>query len=384
MQDNIRDEFSIFELDKKFIYFDSASGTLKPKIVVDEINWFYNLAPINIHSMNNKKGVEIFKKIEETRKLAGELVGAYPEEVIFTSGTTDSLNKAANMISKAIQKDDEIILSYYNHISNILPWEVVAKKNGAKIIYSKNIIDDINSKTKIIAFSQMNNTIEQHINMERLLKFVKKHNVILVNDAAQAIVHSEVLISEADVIAYSGNKIYGPTGTGVLIIKKELLHLLKPSTYGGSQISVMEEGEWTYKDSNKKFEPGTINTAGLVGFGKALKWFDENVENNKDKIKIVKNYFYEKISELKDFKIISRKADSNVVFSHKKINSQDIVSYLGHKDIYLRSGEHCAKMLKKIIDTRSSIRASFGIYNTKEEVDKVIYELKNGDSFLSF
>lgn len=368
-----------FPLLKKIIYLDNAAGTLKPKQVVDEIANFYLNMPINPHSVDSPIGSKVAQKIANTRKLAADLINASDKEIIFTGGTTDSLNRTALMFKTFLKEGDEILISKYNHISNIIPWIEVAKVKKAKIVFAENIIDNITDATKVVCYAQVNNTVNQNIDITRLYKEVKKHNAVLVNDAAQAIFHEKVSLNEADVIAFSGNKIYGPTGIGVLAIKKELLGLLKPATFGGGATSVMRGIDWQVKEGVKGFEAGTPNTAGIIGLGKAVEYFN-NIKTNHEKE--IANYAYDELSKLEGIKIITRRGDFNTLFNYKNYSSQDIVSYLGNKGIILRSGLHCAKIVKEIFDIEYSIRLSIAAYNNKEDIDKLIKELKNGGDFI--
>ena len=370
-----------FPLLEKIVYLDNAAGTLKPKQVVEEISNFYLQSPINPHSVDSSMGSIVKKKIINARKLTADLIDASTEEIIFTAGTTDSLNRTALMFKAFLKKGDEILISKYNHVSNIVPWIEVAKETKSKIVFSENIINDIRDNTKVVCYAQMNNTINQNINIKKLYEKVKKHNAVLVNDAAQAIFHEKASLQEADVIAFSGNKIYGPTGIGVLAIKKELLSLLKPATFGGGATGFMKGQDWKAKEGYRGFEAGTPNTAGILGLAKGIEYFNNIKENNE---KEIANYAYDKLSKVKGIKIITKRGDLNTLFNYKNYNSQDIVSYLGHKGIILRSGLHCAKIITEIFDIKYSIRLSIAAYNNKTDIDKLIKELKNGGDFIDF
>lgn len=369
-----------FPLLKETIYLDSSAGSLKPLNMINAISEFYRDYPINPHSMDSKLGIKVYEKINECRELVSLLTDSYPEEVIFTSGTTDSLNKAAHMFSSFIKEGDKIVISKYNHSSNAVPWIQLAKRNKASIIFSENLIDDIDTKTKIVAYSQMNNSLIKHIDHDELFEKVKEVGAVLVNDAAQAITYEKVSLEKCDVIAFSGNKIYGPTGIGVLVIKKELLELLDPIFSGGGSISKFDESGIINKNNVKRFEPGTYNSAGIIGLAEGIKYFKRH--DNIDYKNELSIYTYDQLKKINNLEIISSKGDPIILFKIKGIPSQDIVSYLGHKNIILRAGRHCALYLFDSLNIDDTIRISFGCYNNKEDIDKMIDAIKNGGDFL--
>lgn len=373
-----------FPLLKNVVYLDSAAAGLKPLEVVKSVSDFYLEYPINSHSGDSRLGVLVAQKISEARDLVASLVKASSEEVIFTSGTTDSLNKIANMLQSKLSAGDEILLSYLNHSSNIIPWMEIVKKTNAKIIFSANIINDISDKTKIIAFAQTNNTLDIQMDMKAIKAKAESVKAIVVNDAAQAIVHEEVSLSEADVIVFSGNKLYGPTGIGALVIKQELLNTLKPVTFGGGAVAEITTSSWIGKDSYYKYEPGTQHAAGILGLGAAIKYLNSlGLEAKKHEVDVA-NYAFDQLTELEDIEIYSKRGDLIIMFNLGKYSPQDVVSYLGHKDIILRAGEHCARLGSEITDFSASIRVSIAHYNTNEDIDKMIKAIKNGGDFLDF
>ena len=225
-----RKDFPFLE---KYVFLDSGGGALKPRQVVEAVSDFYLNNPINTHSADSPIGQKVIKDVNNARNLVAELIGASSDEIIFTSGTTDSLNKISQMFKTFLKKDDEILLSIFNHTSNVVVWQTVAEQTGAKIVFSQNLIEDITPKTKIVSYAQVNNTINKNIDITRLYKETKKMGAVLVNDAAQAILHGDVSLHDSDVVVFSGNKLYGPTGVGVLAVRKELLSFLKPVTFGG-------------------------------------------------------------------------------------------------------------------------------------------------------
>lgn len=379
MNNKIRKDFPFL---KKVIYLDSAAGLLKPRSVVEAMSDFYINYPMNPHNIDSKYGIKVHNKIIDARKEVANFIHFDDDEIIFTSGTTDSINKFALMIKHNLSKGDEILLSFYNHSSNIVPWIEIAKEIGAVIKYSENLIEDVNSKTKIVAFASMNNTLIKDIDYEKLRTKCNEYGTIMFNDAAQSIVHQKTNWTNFDVIVFSGNKIYGPTGIGVLAIKKSIMKTLKPAIFGGGATSSINYTEWTGSgDIIANLEAGTPNTAGIIGLSEALKYY-KNIPNVSDYEKEIASYAYDKLTSLSKVKMISRRGDVNLLFNIDGYNSHDVVSYLGNRNIILRSGLHCAHMVKTMGVYDSSIRLSIAFYNNKKDIDKLVNVLKTTDMFI--
>ena len=376
-----RDDFPLL---KKTIYLDSGAGTLKPLPVIAKVVDYYKNYPINNHSTDSKLGEIVIKKINQTRKIIANLVDCKMEEIIFTTGTTDGINKISRTLDHLVNKGDEIIISEYAHSSNAAPWIQLAKRNKAKIIMSNDIINDINQKTKIVAFAQINNSIHKENDIAAIYQKVKAFGGVLINDAAQAINSTKVTIKNADVIVFSGTKLYGPTGSGALIIKKEFLKTLKPEIVGGGSVMDFDANNIWLKPGFDGFEPGTLNVAGIIGMGAGIEYMVKYDDFNHKK-KLVK-YAFDKLSKIKDVQMISQRSDYNVLFKIKNIPAQDIVSYLGNRNIILRAGKQCALYLFSKNKYEESIRMSFGLYNEKSDIDTTIKiikkELKKGGGFL--
>lgn len=379
MNKKIRKDFPFL---KKVVYLDSAAGLLKPIPVVKAISDFYLKYPMNPHNIDSKYGIIVHNKINETRELIASYLNFNKDEIIFTSGTTDSINKFALMFKNCLKKGDEILLSFYNHSSNIVPWIEIAKASGAVVKYSENLIDGINKNTKLVAFASMNNTIIQNIDYTKLKEKCDECGAILFNDAAQSIVHQSMDWSIFDVIAFSGNKIYGPTGIGVLAIKEKIAKKLNPAIFGGGATTSIDYTEWKGSgDFVANFEAGTPNTAGIIGLGEALKYYKSLGDVSSYEHELA-NYAFDKLISTNKVEMFSKKGDVNILFNIKGQNSHDVVSYLGNRNIILRSGLHCAHMIKTKGVYDSSIRLSLAFYNTKKEIDKLISILSNVDMFL--
>ncbi|MCK5867560.1 MAG: aminotransferase class V-fold PLP-dependent enzyme [Mycoplasmataceae bacterium] len=373
----MRNEFPLL---KNTIYLDSAAAMLKPVSVIQVNSEILQEFPINPHSIDSALGSKLYAKLEEATKLIASFIDATKEEIIFTSGTTDSLNRVAQMFKIFLKKDDKIILSSGNHSSNATPWIEIAKQTGAKIVFSDDLISDIDSKTKIVSYAQVNNSLSQNIDKYDLYDKVKSVGAVLVNDAAQAINSEIVSLEDSDVVVFSGNKIYSPMGVGVLAINKELLEVLKPSFTGGGSVVSYDEESIRYKEGIRSFRAGTPNTAGIISMAKGIEFFKDNF--NPTHLNNLYKYAYKELNKLDKITMISKYEDSIVLFKVNDHSSQDVVSFLGHRDIILRAGKHCAIYLFNKLNIDDSIRMSFGIYNTKKDIDAVVEIIKNEGDFI--
>lgn len=366
---------------KDTIYLDTAAGALKPKCVVDAISEFYLQYPINPHAIDSKKGVIVHKKIIEARQIVADLIHAKPEEVIFTTGATDSLNKISRMLDPFVKEGDEILLSNDNHSSNVLVWIELAKRTGAKIKYTNNLLEDINKNTKVVAYAQMNNTFKSKNTLpKQLFEKTREVGAFLINDAPQAVLHEKVEIKYADAIGISSNKLYGPTGSGALIVKKELLDKLSPVQFGGGIFSSYSDTDWVPKESVAQFEAGTVNTAGIIGMAAGIKFFNEHKDKHDDRELV--EYAYNEISKIDKAIMLSEPTDAIVIFNMKGHSPQDVVSYLGNRDIIIRGGRMCARKAFETRGQTDAIRVTFGFYNDKSDIDALVDTIKKGGDFI--
>ncbi|WP_027334902.1 aminotransferase class V-fold PLP-dependent enzyme [Mycoplasmopsis felifaucium] len=380
---NIREDFNIL---KNITYLDSAALVLKPNAAIEASNDFYLNNSISTRTSDSPIGVKISKVVDDVRSKIASLVDANPSEVIYTSGTTDSLNRIASMLKGFLKPGDEILLSPYNHSSNFAPWVEIANETGAKVVVDEDLINAINEKTKIVAYAQINNNFNIKFD-EKLYKTAKKYNTILINDAAQAISFEKVSLKNCDVIAFSANKMYGPTGLGALIIKEELLNKLTPSIFGGGAIANIDNNSNVILQCGiKMFEPGTLNLAGIYMFNASLDYIAKNIHYNEVQkyLSNLSEYAYKKLSEVENITIYSNQTDHIILFNIGQYNSQDIAHYLGQNDVYVRSGVFCAQYLKNIKLNSSYVRVSLAPYNNKSDIDKLVDLLKKGGSFLVF
>ncbi len=372
-------------LKNNIVYLDNAALLLKPQSVIDAITHFYTNISISNRTLDSTLGIEVNTKINETRSKVAKLLDAQDDEIIFTSGATDSLNYASSLLDKIIKKGDEIILSKFNHASNIVPWIELANRTGAKIILSIKLEKDITEKTKLVCFAQVNNSFQVTEKIDDIYRRTQEVGAILVNDAAQAIAYQKVSFKNSDIIVFSTNKFYGPTGVGILAVKKSILDKCVAKRYGGGATAyITANNEWKSKDNITMHEPGTMNFSGIFGFHAALDYFDSlDLDEINKHIKDLSIYLFDELGKIDNVRISSRIGDSITLFGIKGTEPQDVASYLGHNNIYVRSGIFCNQYLNRIKD-KSYIRISLSFYNTKEDIDKICDAIKRGGDFLGF
>lgn len=392
-----RDDFPIFKEKKDLIYFDNGATTLKPQKVIDSITSYYSSYTANAHRGDYDNSIEVDSKYEGVRTKVKNFINAESEkEIIFTKGTTDSLNMIVfGFMINYLKDGDEVLISKSEHASNVLPWMELANRIGIKIKYvelneefeltPENILKNITEKTKVISLAHVTNVIGDVRDINSIGKICKEHNIIFVVDAAQSIGHVKIDVTKSniDFLAFSAHKMLGPTGVGVLYGKYNLLDKLIPTSYGGGMNSFFEStGEVEYKELPERLEAGTQNIAGVIGMGEAIDYINKIGIDNIHKHELeLKKYAIEKLSDIPNLKIYNKNSQSGiVVFNIDKIFSQDLAVYLNHYKICVRSGNHCAKILKDEIKVSNTCRASFYIYNTKEEIDKLVDVLESREN----
>ena len=392
-----REDFPIFSKNKELIYLDNGATTLKPKSVIDSVVEYYSSYTANAHRGDYDNSIEVDQKYEGVRTKVKEFINSSKEnEIVFTKGTTDSLNMIIfGFMKYYLSEGDEVLLTRSEHASNILPWFELASDIGIKIKFIKldddycikkdNLESAITEKTKVISLAHITNVVGDIRDIKMIGEVCKERGLLFVVDAAQSIGHIKVDVREnnIDFLAFSGHKMFGPTGTGVLYAKYELLDKLVPISYGGGMNSFFEStGEVEYKKLPERLEAGTQNIAGVIGLGAAIDYINNIGIDNIHKHELeLKKYALEKFKDIKDIKIYNENSNSGiVVFNIENIFSQDLAVYLNHYKICVRSGNHCAKILKDEIKASNTCRASFSIYNSKEEIDKLVDILNHHDN----
>ena len=392
---NIRDEFPI--LDQKIngedlIYLDNAASTQKPKSVINAIKDYYENDHSNVHRGVHTLSVRATEAYENARvKVAEFLNSPNVHQIIFTKGTTDSINLIASSVTNLVQKDDEILITSMEHHSNIVPWQELCKRTGAvlKVIpINKNgelLVDEyanmISSRTKIISIVHLSNTLGTINPVEDIIEVAKSHDVITVIDGAQAAGHLPIDVQklDCDFYLFSGHKIFGPTGIGVLYGKENILNEIDPYQFGGEMILKVTFEETTYNDLPHKFEAGTPNIAGAVGIGASIDFInglDRDLAHEHEMS--LHDYALEKLEEIEGVRIIGNASNKSAIISFviDGLHPHDIGTIINQKGIAVRTGHHCTMPLMEFYRVPGTVRASFSIYNNHSEVDKLIDAVK--------
>lgn len=401
--ENIRADFPILKRKingKSLVYFDNAASTQKPQQVIDAISNYYSNDYSNIH-----RGVHTLSQIgteayEEVRKKVQKFINAEHEhEVVFTKGTTDGINLVAYSFGRAhLQPGDEIIISGMEHHSNIVPWQIIAEQYGAilKVVpLEENGTIDIDKfkkllsdKTKLVSIVYVSNSLGTINPVKEIIDLAHETNAIVLLDAAQAIQHIQIDVQELDIdlMVFSGHKIYGPTGTGILFGKTDVLNSLPPFQGGGDMIKDVSFEKTTYNDLPFKFEAGTPNIAGMIGLGAAIDYVSKI---GIDKIAAYEaellNYATEQMKQIDGLKIYGDHPNKTSVISFlvNNLHPYDVGVLLDNLGIAIRTGHHCTQPVMTKFNIPGTCRASFGLYNTKEEIDIFIAGLKRAINMLS-
>lgn len=397
MNKNIRNKFPFFKNNQNLIYLDTAASSLKLQSVIDEITNYYETNGANVFRGVYKLSHYATEKFENTRKLVSKLINSEEDEVIFTKGTTDSLNSLAFSLSNFINEDDEIITSELEHHSSLLPWQVISLNKNAKLKYIplnhegkitlNNFLKVLTKKTKVVALTHISNSIGYETPIKDIVKKIREFNkdIIVILDAAQSIAHQKIDVKDLDVdfLAFSAHKMYGPSGVGVLFGKKKLLKKIPPFEYGGEMAEIVKHHSFTYKDIPYKFEAGTPNIAGVIGFSKAVEFLLNNDLNEiKKHEEELKKYTVKELEKIDEIIIYNKSSSSSITtFNVLGVHPHDIASLLDQENISLRAGHHCAQLVNNKLKVISTLRVSYGVYNTKEEIDKFIIALKKAIKF---
>ncbi|MEQ8926251.1 MAG: cysteine desulfurase [Fulvivirga sp.] len=399
---NIRKQFPILHQEvngKPLIYFDNAATNQKPKVVIDAIESYYKGYNANIHRGIHTLAEKATKAFEDTRHyLRGFLNAKEAEEIIFTKGTTECINLvAASFGRKFLNKGDEIIISGLEHHSNIVPWQLIAEEKGA-VVKPINVLDNgtldldhykslLSDKTKIVAVNHASNSLGTINPVKEIIAEAHKVGAKVLIDGAQATAHLNIDVQEldCDFYAISAHKCYGPTGTGALYGKRELLEAMPPYQGGGEMIKEVSFEKTTYNDIPYKFEAGTPNIADVVAFKKALEFIDET---GKESIAAheeeLLQYARQKALTIPGLHIVgdSDHKVSVLSFLIDGIHPFDIGQMLDASGIAVRTGHHCTQPLMDHFGIEGTVRASFSVYNTKEEIDRMIEALQRVVKFM--
>lgn len=391
-----RKDFPI--LNTGIIYFDNAATTLKPQSVIDEVNSYYTNYSANAHRGDYKISQIVDDKLNLARQKVKEFINAdEKEEIVFTSGATESLNVIIKgFLKNYLKAQDEILTTKAEHASLVLPLFSIIKQNGAVIKYIDldanlkvtldNIKKGITKKTKAILISHVTNVLGDIRPIKEICKYAHKLGIIVVVDGSQSVPHEKVDVKDLDVdfLAFSAHKMLGPTGVGVLYGKEKYLKQVMPLIEGGGMNAFFDSlGNVEYKELPEKLEAGTQNLSGILGFSKAIDYINSiGIDNIKKREIELKKYMVDKLSNLKNVIIYNKDVENGIVtFNVKDVFAQDVAAYLDKNNICVRVGNHCAKILSEVLGVKNTCRISLYFYNTKEEIDKLV-ELLDNDNIL--
>ena len=385
-----REDFEI--LKTGVIYFDNSATTLKPKCVVDATVDYYTKYTANAHRGDYDNSLKVDMLYEGVRDKVRDFIHAKSsKEIIFTSGTTDSLNRVVfGFMKNHLKAGDEVLLTQAEHASNILPWLELEKEIGIAVKYiplenhqviMDHVLDSITDKTKVISLAHVTNVLGDERPIREIGELCKEKGIYFVVDGAQSVPHRPVDVENLgiDFLAFSAHKMLGPTGVGVLYGKEELLEELHPTAVGGGMnASFSSDGSFEYKSLPSRLEAGTPNIAGVIAFGEALDYLMKiGMENIYQYECSLKRYFLSQLATIDHVTVYNKDIGGSIVtFNIDDVFSQDTAVYLNHYHICVRAGNHCAKILKEDLQVKNTCRVSFYIYNTKEEIDELIRVLK--------
>ena len=397
--ENIRKDFPILKRkvrdNKPLVYLDNASTTQKPKQVIDALTNYYNNYNANIHRSVYSIAEEATEAYEKVRdKVAKFLNISKREEIIFVRGTTEGINLVAYAWGrKHIKEGDIIVTTEYEHHSNIVPWQLLVKEKGAKLEYieindnGELILDQLDKylatgKVKLVVFSLMSNVLGTISDAEKIISKCHEAGVKTLVDAAQAVPHMSVDVTKlgCDFFAFSAHKMLGPTGIGVIWVRKSVLETMDPFHGGGDMIREVHKYETTWNDLPYKFEAGTPNIADVIGFGSAIDYLSQlGMETVRKHEMELTQYALDKMSQIKGIVIYGPKDVSKrggvISFNFHDVHPHDVATIVDREGIAIRSGHHCAQVLMEKLNVAATNRASFYIYNTKQDVDKLIQSL---------
>ena len=387
-----RNDFEL--LNKNIVYFDNGATTLKPKCVKNAICNYYTEYTANAHRGDYSLSATVDSLYEGTREKIRDFINAKEtSEIVFTSGTTNSMNMiVSGFFRNYLKRDDEVLVTLSEHASNILPWFILQKEIGIKVKYIElndkhevtveNVKKAINNKTKVISLAMITNVIGDERPIKEISKIAHDNNILMVVDAAQGAPHKKIDVQDMDIdfMAFSGHKMYGPTGIGVLYGKFDLLDKVKPFNYGGGMNAMFtKDGYVELREIPTRLEGGTPNIEGVLGLSAAVSYLENiGIDRINKYERDLRKYLINELSKLDFITIYNKDVDTNIVaFNIDGVFAQDTAIYLDKYNICVRAGNHCAKMIDNVFNISNTVRISLSFYNTKEEVDLLINVLKN-------
>ena len=386
-----RDDFVMLE--DQTIYFDNAATTLKPKSVIRKMNEYYEKHTSNLHRGEYDAAIKTNQEYDHVRNIVADFVHCDPNCCIFTSGTTMSINMMVfGYMKKHLKRGDEVILNKAEHASNILPWIKLSEEIGIVIKYAPlnenyeltldAIENCVTDKTKVISLAQVTNVLGDVRDVKSIGRYCDEHHILFHVDGAQSVPHMKVDFHECnmDFLSFSGHKMCGPTGVGVLVGKKELLEEMDPLCYGGGMnVSFDSDNSYELKNIPTKFEAGTPPIAEVIGLGEAILYLQKiGMDKIHDYEMDLKKYLISKIRDIPNLILYNKNSESGILaFNIDGVFAQDSAVYLNQYHIAVRAGNHCAKELKDELNIKNTVRVSMYFYNSYDDIDALINALRN-------
>ena len=392
--EKIKADFPIFQ-SGDFIYLDNAATTQKPYTVVEAMKHYYETENANPLRGLYDLSIKATDAYEEARESVAKFIHAKsPEEIIFVRNATEALNLVAQSYGRAFLKEgDEVLITIMEHHSNLIPWQQIAKEKGAVLRFlepdEEGLISEeafkkaLNDKVKIVAMAEVSNVLGNRQNIEKFVKLTHEKNAVFVCDGAQSVPHRKVDVTESgvDFLAFSGHKIYGPMGIGVLYGKKEILEKMPPFLFGGEMIEYVTKEEATWAELPHKFEAGTVNVGGAVGLRAAIQYVEKlGFSFIEERERELSAYLMDGMKGIPHIHFLGSKNgfhhDGIMTFTIDGVHPHDIAEILDSHHLCIRAGHHCAQPLMKFMGTPSTSRVSLGLYNTKSDVDAFLSAVK--------
>ncbi|KXT65754.1 Cysteine desulfurase, SufS subfamily [Streptococcus gallolyticus] len=400
---NIYQDFPILDQivnDEPLVYLDNAATTQKPQQVLDTLNDYYHKTNANVHRGVHTLAERATAAYEASREKARQFINAKStKEILFTRGTTTGLNWVARFAEEVLQKDDEVLISIMEHHSNVIPWQEACRKTGAKLVYAylkdgqldmADLQSKLSPKTKFVSVAHVSNVLGSIQPVKKIAELAHQVGAYMVVDGAQSAPHMSIDVQnlDCDFFAFSGHKMLGPTGIGVLYGKEELLNQMSPVEFGGEMIDFVYEQEATWKELPWKFEAGTPNIAGAITLGAAIDYLTnigmDAVHAHEQELV---NYVLPKLQAIDGLTVYGPQDPSQhmgvIAFNLDGLHPHDVATALDYEGVAVRAGHHCAQPLITYLGIYSAVRASFYIYNTKEDCDKLVEAILKTKEFFN-
>lgn len=400
---HIKQDFNILDQlvnDEPLVYLDNAATTQKPTVVLEALRSYYETDNANVHRGVHTLAERATSQYEASRQLVADFIKAKSsKEVIFTRGTTTSLNWVARFAEQVLTAGDEVLVSVMEHHANIIPWQQVCQKTGAKLVYAylkhgqldmTDLAQKLTPKTKFVSLAHVSNVLGCVNPIKKIAELVHANGAYLVVDGAQSIPHLPIDVQEldCDFFAFSAHKMYGPTGLGILYGKEELLHQMEPIEFGGEMIDFVYEQSATWKGLPWKFEAGTPHIAGAIGLAAAVSYLQDigMTEVQAHEADLV-TYILPKLRAIEGLTLYGPEQPENragvIAFNLDGLHPHDLATALDYEGVAVRAGHHCAQPLLSYLNVSATVRASFSLYNTREDCDRLVDAILKAKEFFN-